>query len=440
MKRILSLLIMAVCLFSFCIPVIAADEGFLWGDVDGNGVVNGSDAELLQLAADGYRTLSDSAKSRGDLNGDGKITPTDVGLLYDYLNGKGPIEYSPAPAPTAAPAVVGTPADEPVQEDVVEEEEEAAPPVDEPADDRDEPEERVRDVEAAVEDREEDGEKETEPERISFSKYTIDSLVSEKGSAEISVPSTVDSGVFYATGFSKYLNKLFKNDEFVVKTENYDTNGNLVLGSVQFFDTGFVKDSAPIMGFVLLNKNMNDAMLKQLTKANVIDNVEVFDQPIADSTSVARLKDNKGSLYILRFGDSTYLNVLVLSGQASADGVITDCQFRLVDEIEMPTEVVVAATEIAAPVETTPSEQSHQPNIVLIIVIIALVVLGIGGLIAYLIIFKKIKLSVGKDKKAEPTKAEPTKAHAKKSMKPKPVEVKQTKPRLVKPKSDNSDK
>ncbi len=62
-------------------------SGPVYGDLDGDGKVNVSDAGLAYAAVMGTQTLTEEQKQLLDVNGDGKLNITDAGMLYAYVKG-----------------------------------------------------------------------------------------------------------------------------------------------------------------------------------------------------------------------------------------------------------------------------------------------------------------------------------------------------------------
>lgn len=74
----------------------ANDNGFKFvgpdvklGDVNGDGVVNGSDAGILSRYTSGWLGYADKIKNMdaADINGDGKVNGADAGILARYVSG-----------------------------------------------------------------------------------------------------------------------------------------------------------------------------------------------------------------------------------------------------------------------------------------------------------------------------------------------------------------
>ncbi len=59
-----------------------------YGDVNGDGNINSTDAAILYRSVNGKYTLPDSQKAAADVNGDGAVNSTDAALIYRKANGK----------------------------------------------------------------------------------------------------------------------------------------------------------------------------------------------------------------------------------------------------------------------------------------------------------------------------------------------------------------
>ena len=67
----------------------------IFGDVDGDGLVDGSDVTFWEIYKSGDIDIPDSIKISMDVNGDSKINETDLNLLNDYtLYGNGEIDQN----------------------------------------------------------------------------------------------------------------------------------------------------------------------------------------------------------------------------------------------------------------------------------------------------------------------------------------------------------
>ena len=84
-------------LFSFFAPVnaevtagiVTIEEGtVLYGDVNGDGRINSTDAAITYAVHNGKRAFTAEQAVAGDVNGDGKINSTDAALIYAVHNGK----------------------------------------------------------------------------------------------------------------------------------------------------------------------------------------------------------------------------------------------------------------------------------------------------------------------------------------------------------------
>lgn len=67
--------------------LLAMPSDVLYGDIDGDGVIDVLDAGLLIQHCNALRTLTEEQLSAADLNGDGDITLDDAALLAQYCNG-----------------------------------------------------------------------------------------------------------------------------------------------------------------------------------------------------------------------------------------------------------------------------------------------------------------------------------------------------------------
>lgn len=57
------------------------------GDVNGDGVVDQQDVQIVNLYLQGNRGLGPGEKRRADVDGDGQVTTKDRDLISDYING-----------------------------------------------------------------------------------------------------------------------------------------------------------------------------------------------------------------------------------------------------------------------------------------------------------------------------------------------------------------
>ena len=58
------------------------------GDVDGDGDVTPMDAVLAYAIANGELSPTQTQKQAADVDGDGEVTPMDAVLIYAYSNGE----------------------------------------------------------------------------------------------------------------------------------------------------------------------------------------------------------------------------------------------------------------------------------------------------------------------------------------------------------------
>lgn len=63
-------------------------EDVIYGDINGDGVVDSTDAALAYRFANGKTQPTDKQKMAADVSGDGTIDSTDAALIYRYANGK----------------------------------------------------------------------------------------------------------------------------------------------------------------------------------------------------------------------------------------------------------------------------------------------------------------------------------------------------------------
>lgn len=87
MKRKIILSILLITTFLFCINVNAETE-ILYGDVDGNGVVEIKDATLIDKYLTDDAELDYAAQVRADVDRDNKVTRNDSKLITAYLEDK----------------------------------------------------------------------------------------------------------------------------------------------------------------------------------------------------------------------------------------------------------------------------------------------------------------------------------------------------------------
>lgn len=77
-----------VALFTFEYAKADTKPDVTYGDVNGDGIVNSTDAAIVYRSVNGRYTLTDSQKLSADVNGDGAVNSTDAALIYRYTNGK----------------------------------------------------------------------------------------------------------------------------------------------------------------------------------------------------------------------------------------------------------------------------------------------------------------------------------------------------------------
>ena len=85
MKKLFIFIIICAVLIS-TIPVFASSQNVLYGDVNGDGVVDQADLQTL-LEYDAGVSVPFFNFTAADLNGDGRISGVDILLLIKYLNG-----------------------------------------------------------------------------------------------------------------------------------------------------------------------------------------------------------------------------------------------------------------------------------------------------------------------------------------------------------------
>lgn len=83
MKKIISLFLVAVMVFSLSVVAFAAKLG----DVNGDGKVTASDAVLVLQASAGIKTLTAEQKDRADYNKDGKVSAIDARKILQVVAG-----------------------------------------------------------------------------------------------------------------------------------------------------------------------------------------------------------------------------------------------------------------------------------------------------------------------------------------------------------------
>ena len=60
----------------------------VYGDVNGDGKINATDAALTYRYVNNKAVLTGSQLAAADVNGDGKVNATDAALIYRYVNNK----------------------------------------------------------------------------------------------------------------------------------------------------------------------------------------------------------------------------------------------------------------------------------------------------------------------------------------------------------------
>ncbi len=88
MKKIISLVLVAVMVFSLSVVAFAAKLG----DVNGDGKVTASDARLVLQAAAGSKTLTAEQQKKADCNKDGKVSAVDARKILQMVAGLIPEE------------------------------------------------------------------------------------------------------------------------------------------------------------------------------------------------------------------------------------------------------------------------------------------------------------------------------------------------------------
>ena len=87
----------AICSTPGGIILTVEEPQIVYGDVNGDGKVNSTDAALTYAVHNGKRSFTQAQQQAADVNGDGKINSTDAALIYAVHNGKRqtfPIEAS----------------------------------------------------------------------------------------------------------------------------------------------------------------------------------------------------------------------------------------------------------------------------------------------------------------------------------------------------------
>lgn len=75
-----------IALFTF--EYAKTEPDVMYGNVNGDGIINSTDAAIVYRSVNGRYTLTDSQKLSADVNGDGAVNSTDAALIYRYTNGK----------------------------------------------------------------------------------------------------------------------------------------------------------------------------------------------------------------------------------------------------------------------------------------------------------------------------------------------------------------
>ncbi len=88
MKKIISLVLVAVMVFSLSVVAFAAKLG----DVNGDGKVAAADALLVLQASAGLRTLTADQQKRADYNKDGKVSAIDARKILQVVAELIPVE------------------------------------------------------------------------------------------------------------------------------------------------------------------------------------------------------------------------------------------------------------------------------------------------------------------------------------------------------------
>lgn len=57
------------------------------GDVNGDGVIDENDVELVNLHVQGVQSLTGRSLRVADVDGDGQVTANDANLISDFING-----------------------------------------------------------------------------------------------------------------------------------------------------------------------------------------------------------------------------------------------------------------------------------------------------------------------------------------------------------------
>lgn len=85
MKKILTAVISAAICAAFALNTFAVS--YSYGDVNGDGKVNSSDALAVLRSSTGIITLSSAQKTAADVNGDGKVNSSDALMILNYAVG-----------------------------------------------------------------------------------------------------------------------------------------------------------------------------------------------------------------------------------------------------------------------------------------------------------------------------------------------------------------
>ena len=91
MKKIISLALVAIMVFSLSVVAFAAKLG----DVNGDGSVKASDALFILQSVVGDKTLTAKQKKIADCNKDGKVSAMDARMILQMVVGKIPLEELP---------------------------------------------------------------------------------------------------------------------------------------------------------------------------------------------------------------------------------------------------------------------------------------------------------------------------------------------------------
>lgn len=84
-KFIFAIILIFICFFSINVK---AETTILYGDVDGNGKIDVSDATALENYLSDKIELSYEAQKRGNVDGDNKITANDSKIIRSYIAGQ----------------------------------------------------------------------------------------------------------------------------------------------------------------------------------------------------------------------------------------------------------------------------------------------------------------------------------------------------------------